>query len=57
MLEIETGEVPTVTLLYGMHGPVMVLHERHWGFVCAERFMVNDNGCGVVCNQLGYRYE
>ena len=38
-------------------GRVEVFHENSWGTVCDDVFDGDNNGCAVVCSQLGFRLE
>lgn len=37
-------------------GRVEILYNDEWGTVCDDYFDLDNKGCTVVCNQLGYRY-
>jgi len=33
---------------------IRVYHDGVWGTICDDVFDSNDNGCGVICRQMGY---
>ena len=45
---------PDLYLASYSYGLVYIKHNDQYGTVCDDVFAANNNGCDVVCGQLGY---